>query len=229
MDDATWTLVETDRRTLAELLDGLTPEQWESQSLCTEWRIRDVAAHLIMTPAPAPDPWSMVKALARNRGHLWRAGRDVAVAYAERSTDQIVDDLRRLAASRTKPVFVAADNILPDLVVHGQDIAVPLGLERPVPAAAGEVALRRCWSMGWPFYARRRLDGLGLRADDCDWSSGSGPELSGSAGALLLLMNCRTDAALDRLRGPGLEVLRRRIAAPGRSGGRHRADRTAVD
>jgi uncharacterized protein (TIGR03083 family) len=213
MDDSIWTLVETERRTLVNLLDRLTPAQWEAASLCTEWRIRDVAAHLTMTPAGAPDPWSMLEALARNRGHLWRAGRDVAIAYAERSTDQIAGDLRRHAASRTKPVFVVADNILLDLLVHGQDIAVPLGFDRPVPPAAGEVALRRCWAMGWPFYARRRLDGLGLRADDCDWSSGSGPELSGSGGALLLLMTGRVDAALDRLDGPGVGVLAHKTLA----------------
>ncbi|HYP45324.1 MAG TPA: maleylpyruvate isomerase family mycothiol-dependent enzyme [Propionibacteriaceae bacterium] len=213
MDDTTWTLVEAERRSLADLLDRLSPEQWEVQSLCTEWRIRDVAAHLAMPPAGAPDAWSMVRALVRNRGHLWRAGRDVVVAYAERSTEQITDDLRRLAASRTKPFFVVADNILLDLLVHGQDIAVPLGLDRPVPPAAGEVALRRTWAMGWPFYARRRLDGLSLRANDCDWASGSGPELSGSAGALLLLMARRDAVALERLNGPGVEVLRHRTAA----------------
>lgn len=210
MDDTTWNLVEAERRSLADLLGGLTSEQWETQSLCTEWRVRDVAAHLTMTPAGAPRPWSLVRALARNRGHLWRAGRDVAVDYAERSTDRISGDLRHHAASRTKPVFVVAENILLDLVVHGQDIAVPLGLDRPVPPAAGEVALRRTWAMGWPFYARRRLGDLGLRADDCSWSSGSGPEVCGSAGALLLLMSRRVDAALDLLRGPGVDVLSQR-------------------
>jgi len=213
MDDTTWTLVETERRTLADLLDGLTPEQWEVQSLCTEWRIRDVAAHLTMPMAGAPDPWSLVKALASNRGALWKAGRDVAIAYAERPTAQIAADLRRDAASRTKPVFVVADNILLDLLVHGQDIAVPLGVDRPVPPAAGEVALRRSWAMGWPFYARRHLDGLSLRADDCDWSSGSGPEVSGSTGALLLLMSRRDAAALDRLHGAGVDVLTNRTTA----------------
>jgi len=218
MDDTTWTLVEIERRTLADQLDGLTFEQWEAQSLCSEWRIRDVVAHLAMTPAGAPSPWSMIKALARNRGHLWSAGRDVAIAYAERPTAQLASDLRRDAASRTKPPFVVADNILLDLVVHGQDIAVPLGLNRSVPAAAGEIALRRSWSMGWPFYARRRLAGLGLRADDCNWSSGSGPEVSGSAAALLLLMSERTDAALDRLHGPGLELVRRRTASRAKAG-----------
>ena len=211
MDDTAWALIETERLTLADLLDGLTPEQWEAPSLCKEWRVRDVAAHVAMTPAGAPRPWTMVKALARNRGHLWAAGRDVAVAYAVRPTEQITSDLRRDAASRTKPVFVAADNILVDLLVHGQDIAVPLGLNREVPALAGNIALRRIWTMGWPFYARRRLHGFALQAEDCDWSAGDGPAVRGTSAQLLLLMTNRT-AALDQLRGPGVEVIKRRTA-----------------
>jgi uncharacterized protein (TIGR03083 family) len=31
----------------ADLLDGLTPEQWEAQSRCDGWRVADVAAHVV--------------------------------------------------------------------------------------------------------------------------------------------------------------------------------------
>ena len=46
---------------LADLLDGLTTAQWESPSLCSEWRIRDVAAHLTTVSVPVPagsGPWA---------------------------------------------------------------------------------------------------------------------------------------------------------------------------
>ena len=211
MDDTTWDLVETERRTLAELLDGLTPDQWAAPSLCTEWRVRDVAAHLAMTPARAPSIGTMFRALVANRGRLWSAGRDVAIAYAAMPTQQIVRELRDQAGSRARPVFVQDDNILLDLVVHGQDIAVPLGVDRPVPPAAGELVLRRVWSMGWPFHARRRLDGFSVRADDCDWSAGSGPAVEASAAQLLLVMTERS-AQLEALRGPGAAALRRRLS-----------------
>lgn len=212
MDDPTWALIEAERRTLADVLDELTRDQWEARSLCDEWRVRDVAAHLTMTPAGAPDAWTMIKALAGHRGHLWAAGRDVAIAYARRPTDQITSDLRRDAAKRTKPVFVSADNILLDLLVHGQDIAVPLNLNRQVPPSAGVIALRRTWAMGWPFHSRRRLDGIRLHAVDCDWAAGHGPVVTGTSADLLLLMTGRTTAALDRLHGPGVESIKRRTA-----------------
>lgn len=211
MDDTTWGLIATERRTLADLLSALTPEQWETTSLCTEWRVRDVAAHLVMTPAGVPPVTTLLRALVANRGRLWSAGRDVVVAYPAQP-DELVTDLRRLATARTKPVFVMAENILPDLVIHGQDIAVPLGLDRPVPPAAGRAALDRIWGMGWPFQVRRRFAGLALRAEDCGWSAGQGPEICGSTAHLLLEMTGRTGAG--DLRGPGVEVLRQRQTSP---------------
>lgn len=212
MDDTTWTLVEAERRSLADLLERLSPEQWAAPSLCREWRVRDVAAHLAMTPAGAPSVATMIRALAVNRGHLWSAGRDVAVAYAGRPTAELVAGLRRDAASRSKPVFVVPSNILADLVVHGQDIAVPLQVAREVPEAAGRIALERIWTMGWPFYARRRLAGVRLVAEDCGWSVGEGPEVSGTAARLLLLMTERRDA-VEALQGPGVDVVRQRTGS----------------
>lgn len=221
MHDAMWALVAAERLSLADLLDDLTPDQWETPSLCTQWRVRDVAAHLAMTPAGAPGVGEMARALLRTRGHLWAAGCDVAVAYAHRPTARLVDELRSSAGSRTKPVFVTSENILLDLVVHGQDIAIPLGRDRVVPPAAGEVALHRSWTMGWPFHAQRQLSGVRLRSEDCEWSGGSGPEVYGGAADLLLLMTARTTTALDRLHGPGIEMLRQRTMAA-TSASRHR-------
>ena len=212
MDDTTWALVEAERVSLADLLDTLGPDEWEASSLCAEWRVRDVAAHLAMTPAGAPSLGTMLKALAANRGRLWAAGRDVTIAYARRPTGQLVAELRRDAALCTKPVFVSADNILLDLVVHGQDIAVPLGITRSVPAPAGQSSLSRLWAMGWPFHARRRWGDVTLQADDCDWSAGRGPVVNGTAAQLLLLMTARA-GSVDRLQGPGLELVRR-LATP---------------
>lgn len=34
---------------LIELLEGLTPAQWDSQTLCREWCVKDIAAHLLDT------------------------------------------------------------------------------------------------------------------------------------------------------------------------------------
>jgi uncharacterized protein (TIGR03083 family) len=213
MDAGNWDLIRTERLSLADLLESLDDEQWRTRSLCAEWTVHDVAAHLLMTPVGQPRPWAMTKALVRARGHLWTAGRDVAIAYGRRPHAELVSGLRAHAASRTKPVFVADANILLDLLVHGQDIAVPLGVHRAIPPAAGRVGLDRVWSMGWPFHARRRLEGVRLCAEDGSWEAGAGPEVVGPAAALLLLATERTAAALPLLAGPGLPVLHRRLEA----------------
>ena len=40
-------LAEEERADLLALLRELTPAQWDAQSLCTNWRVRDVATHIV--------------------------------------------------------------------------------------------------------------------------------------------------------------------------------------
>ena len=40
-------LIAAERRRAADMFDGFRDEQWAAQSLCAEWTVRDVAAHLI--------------------------------------------------------------------------------------------------------------------------------------------------------------------------------------
>ena len=204
MDDTMWSALEQERLGLASLLEELTPEQWETPSLCALWRVRDVAAHVAMTPT-APTTSTLLRQLARARGNLWSAGAQIAIDHARRPTDEIVEQLRRDAAARTMPRITNPDNLLMDAIVHGQDIAVPLGIARRVPTPAGRAAFDRVWGMGWPFHARRRLAGLRLVATDADIDVGEGPAVEGDVRVLLLLVTGRTAAAVPHLRGAGLE------------------------
>lgn len=61
------------------------------------------------------------------------------------------------------------------------------------------------------FIPRGRLSGLRFVATDQDWRHGDGPEIIGSSEAVAMAVSGRP-AALDDLAGPGLDVLRRRIA-----------------
>ncbi len=98
-------------------------------------------------------------------------------------------------------------NALFDLIVHSQDIALPLGRAFDVPPEYSRVALDRVWQMGWPFRARRRLGHLSLSATDTTWSVGTGPQVSGTALALLLLLTGRNAVAAPHLHGPGTDAL----------------------
>src|SRR5690242_8889496 len=193
--ESSWRAIARERRSLADLLAGLTPAQWDAPSLCAGWRIRDVAAHVAMAPQP-PGLGAMVREGVRARGSFHRLNHDVAVRHAERPAERLVAELREHADSRRLPAVTNYRNIVPDILVHGQDIAIPLGLDRPMPLDAATAGATRVWTMGWPFWARRRLKGSRLIATDTDWSAGDGEtELRGPIAALLLLMTGRREAA----------------------------------
>lgn len=208
--DTIWATVASERRYLADLLDGLAPDDWERTSLCTEWRIRDVVAHVAWTPQP-PGPWQLLTAAVAHRFDFNAMNRDMAVGFAQQRTpEQLVDELRRYADLHRKPVVTTLDNLLFDTVVHVQDVAIPLGIEHPVDESVSTAALDRVWAMGWPFHAKRQLAGLRLIATDTSWTAGEGTaEVHGPAVSLLLLMTGRA-AALGQVDGPGAAQLRSR-------------------
>ena len=200
--DAVWRTIDAERAALASLLAGLDDAMWSTPSLCAGWTVRDVAAHVISSPQATLG--STVRAMVSARGDLDRALFAEARRHSARPTTQILDDFRRLAGSRRHPPGTTHLEPLLDVLVHTQDIAVPLGVEHPMPPVPCAVAAGRVWRLRYPFHARRRLTGYRLVATDTDWSVGAGPPLEGTAGALLLLVTGRT-AALRR-GGPRLVV-----------------------
>ena len=207
-----WAVIAGHRRALADLLAGITDQQWEQPSLCSRWRVRDVAAHLALTPQ-SPGALRILAMGLRAGGDFDALNRDLAVAHAQRSTADLVAELVDLADSRRKPAITTLDNLLFDTLVHGQDIAVPLGIPLAMPLDAAREGAARVWRMGWPFWARRRLRGLRLVATDVDWSAGEGAEVRGPVQALLLLLTGRRAAALPALSGSGAERLAQGAAA----------------
>jgi hypothetical protein len=59
--------------------------------------------------------------------------------------------------------------------------------------------------------AGQRIKGLHLVATDIAWQHGTGPEVSGTGGALLMAMAGQQDA-LSELSGPGQSTLADRVA-----------------
>jgi len=204
--EAKWAAIADRRRALAQLVEGRPDEDWERPSLCTEWRIRDVVAHVALTPH-SPTVGAILLAAVRARGDFDRVNRDMARAYAARPPAELVADLRGSADSRRKPAITTLDNLLFDVLVHVQDVALPLGVECPPPPAAAREGVERVWRMGWPFWAKRKLRGLRLEATDVDWTVGDGAVVRGPAQALLLLLTGRDAAALPALAGPGVARL----------------------
>jgi uncharacterized protein (TIGR03083 family) len=211
--EESWQVITEQRLGLARLLEGLSDDEWEQPSLCAGWRVRDVAAHVSLLALP-PSPGSMLVDLIRARGNMHQLNTLVSRRRAERAPEQLIADLRQHAGSRKIPIVSDQRNVLFDLLVHVQDIAIPLGIDLPMPVVPAAAGATRVWSMGWPFWARRRLLGLRLLATDTDWSAGAGAELRGPIRMLLLLLTGRTTTALPHLAGPGVQTITERSGTP---------------
>jgi uncharacterized protein (TIGR03083 family) len=196
-----------ERAELVALLEQLTPDQWESASLCPAWRVRDVATHVF-----SYDELSRRGLVARFiRGPFHRGGANaVGLAdYAEQTPADLLDLARRCVQPRGLPAGFNGGIALSDGMIHHQDIRRPLGIPRDIPAdrlrAALEFAQYAPVIRG--FWHRR---GLRLIATDVDWSTGSGPEVRGPGEAILLAIAGR-DAVVAELDGPGLATLEPRL------------------
>jgi len=133
-----------------------------------------------------------------------------AVERAQLPVDRIVADLRGIAGSRRLAPGTSIHEPLLDILVHGQDIAIPLGIERKMPRDAARSSAERVWRKSFPFRARRRLSGLRLTATDIAWDRGDGQLVEGPMWALLLALTGRP-AALPHLTGAGADLLRHRL------------------
>ncbi|MFE6409830.1 maleylpyruvate isomerase family mycothiol-dependent enzyme [Streptomyces sp. NPDC057837] len=192
--DEIWRLVDRERSSLADLLESLSPEEWDAPTRCGDWRVRDVAAHL--TIAARYSRGRVVREMVRARGDWNRMIHDSAVREAARPVAGIAADLRSIVGSRRLAPTTSPHEPLLDLLVHGQDIALAVGRTRDMPRVAARDAAERVWTMRvpprpWPLPKAR------LAATDIDWTRGSGPEVRGPIGALLLLLTGRPEAARE--------------------------------
>jgi uncharacterized protein (TIGR03083 family) len=196
-----------ERQDFAELLAGLSPEQWEQPSLCEHWRVRDVVAHVLSFEELSR--WEVVRRFVKG-GLVTNRINAIGVAeYAKRTPKQLTELMRASIPPRGFTTGFGGMIALVDGTVHHQDIRRSLGRPRAVP----EDRLQRVLGLvpGNPrLGAGRRIRGLRLRANDIDWEHGRGPEVTGSGEALLMAMTGRP-AALADLDGPGLPTLAKRL------------------
>lgn len=188
--DTVWHHIEQQRLEVADLIDALdtrAPSVWGTPSLCAGWTVRNVAAHL--THSTLSMPRMMLEAV--RSGFRFDAIVDRLATTDRRSPSELAADLRESAGSRRHPPGTTAMEPLIDVLVHGQDICVPLGIDRSMPVDAAVAAAHRVWGMGFPFRAQKMLAGTRLVATDADFAVGEGRTVSAPIGALLLVLTGR--------------------------------------
>ena len=201
-----WTLVAAERGALADDLAGLTPEQWDSPSLCPGWTVRHIVAHLTAAASTSPGAFAAQFAKAgfnfdkyANAAIARRLGVDTAATLA---------DFRAVQGSTTAPPGPKATWI-GEVVVHSEDIRRPLGIGHRYDPDALRSAADFYKGSNTLIGAKNRIAGLGLRATDQDWSTGTGPGVEGPLLSLVVAMTGR-ESHVDDLTGDGVETLRGR-------------------
>ncbi|MBC3194171.1 maleylpyruvate isomerase family mycothiol-dependent enzyme [Pseudonocardia sp. C8] len=210
--DRVWQAIDAQRTALAAVLEDLSGDEWQQPSLCPGWTVRDVAAHLTLQQL---GPGDVLRTLLKWRGSMDRTIQHVArLRAAELTTGQIVAEIRGTIGSRRRNFGVTHLETLTDILVHSQDIAVPLGRRLDMDPDAAAAAADRNLSMRMPPppASVRSTAGFRLVATDTTWSAGEGPEVRGPVAALLLVI-CGRLVALPQLSGEGAAALTARLTA----------------
>jgi uncharacterized protein (TIGR03083 family) len=209
MDNATtWKLIHGERASVADTLEGLTPEQWGMPSLCAGWTVQIAAAHMLA--AAEQSPGKFIRGMASNGFRFNTMIDRDAKRLGALAPQEIIERLRaRTTTTNSPPGPVTA--MLGEIVTHAEDIRRPLAIAATPEPQAIMACLDLDVAGNFPLGGKKRVAGLRLIATDLDWSHGTGPEVHGPAMLLLLAIAGRR-AGLDGLSGDGLETLSARIA-----------------
>jgi uncharacterized protein (TIGR03083 family) len=201
-----WKLIRVERAALADDLTGLTDDRWTTQSLCTEFTVRETLAHL--TAAANLNPVQWLAGVIRCRFDF---DKQVAYRLAEHlgsSPAETLDRFRQAIPSTTKPPL-AVIAMLGETIVHSEDIRRPLGIRRDYPINTVTRVARYYAGSDFVVPAKARIRGLRLVATDGPFSTGTGALVTGPTIALIQAMTGRT-GYWNELEGPGVDQLRER-------------------
>ena len=170
-DDELRTETFAERRRLADLLGGLTPEQWAHPSLCEGWRVREVVAHI--TLAYRHSGLRVVAGILASGGNFNRYADKIARKDTATTSDaELLESLRDNAEHPWTPPRGGQAGALAHDVLHGLDITEPLGLQSAPPAriaaAIGDPDKRQLKYFGVD------LTGVSLRGTDANITIGDG-------------------------------------------------------
>ncbi|WP_069166013.1 maleylpyruvate isomerase family mycothiol-dependent enzyme [Nocardia altamirensis] len=205
--EALWALVHAERAALADDLAALNDEQWGQQSLCGDWVVEEVVAHLTAGASIGRLRW--LSSVLAARFDFDRHNNRQLAEYRGATPAETLERFRAIIASTTAPSGHTAA-WLGEAVVHAQDIRRPLGLPHtPSTEAATEVA-RFFAARNFTVPSRNTVEGLRLAATDGPFAIGKGPLVTGTTIALTMAMAGRPTYC-DDLSGPGVPTLRTRM------------------
>lgn len=215
-------LMQEESRDLAGFLADLPDSAWNSPTLCTGWRVREVVSHMAAGHNASLPAYLGV--VLRCGGSVEKASEVLARRFAARHDPaRILAAFREGTSGRPKgpTALIPRAELFTDHLVHHQDIRRPLGLPWRIPEARLLAALQSLGKLSGRVGSAARLRGLRLVADDVPYRAGTGAEVRGPAEALVMAVCGRADAGAD-LHGEGAGLLRQRLAAEEAASGAQR-------
>ena len=201
-----WPVVHNERKALAADLAPLSEEQWSTTSLCTEWTVRDVVAHMAGTAQITPASF-FPKLIGSGFSFERMQAKGVAANLGHSGADTLSHFEATVTSEKRPPG--PKDTILGETIIHAEDIRRALGLAHQYPSDAVVELADFFKGSNMILGTKNRISGLRLTATDTEWVHGSGPEVSGPMLSLLMAMTGR-QAVLGDLSGDGVATLRER-------------------
>ena len=173
---------------LGGLLAGAPIETWDTPSLCADWRVRHVIAHVTMPVRLTPEQFGAEMAAAGGDFTVLSdtvAARDASLPLADQ-----LDALRSPLLHAWQPPGGAA-GALNHAVIHSLDVTVALDRPTVAPGEAVVAVLDQLTAANGALFGVD-LTGVRLEAADTDWSWGSGDGVRADSGLLVALLSGRT-------------------------------------
>lgn len=201
-----WAAVRPEREALAADLNLIDETAWATPSLCPGWTVRDVLAHI--TALARMTPARFFQKLLVSGFNLSRLqARDIALEKGS-SVEETLARFRDITAYKNG--LPGQDKtLLGETLMHAEDIRRPLGIEHQYPLEALVTVANHYKGSNLVAGTKRRITGLSLKATDIDWTTGSGPVVSGPMLSIVMAMAGRQPGVAD-LEGDGVEILRSR-------------------
>lgn len=193
--------------TLADTLSTADASQWDTESLCAGWTVKDAIAHLV---------WRVGSPTSQLAGDIARAtlsGRrlnpmssmdDIAHDRAASASGwDLVGELRLIAEDKRAGRGRTNPGELFEVVVHGYDAAHPVGLHVPFSATTTHSVGRQAAALAG-FRTRLALRSRTMLAGDDGWSVGRGPVIEGTSESVILYLAGRRapDGGRSRVLAP---------------------------
>lgn len=121
-----------ERSELAGFLRTLTPQEWNTESLCAGWTVKDVVAHVV-----SYEELNILGLVTRfAKGRLVKANEVGVAEFVTKSPDALMEFLDRHLHPRGLTAGFGGMIAFVDGTIHHQDIRRALGRLRTVPGKA---------------------------------------------------------------------------------------------